>query len=78
MICRRMMLGAMPLSGEIKRISLAEFSRLYLCSLDAARDNSDAPSMPAASPRVSEDNFAVQVVLGMAKNAEKASRMTAP
>jgi hypothetical protein len=52
----------------IQRTSLAEFSRLYLCSLDAAPDKPGDSSRPTASFRASENSFAVQVVLGMSEN----------
>lgn len=52
-----------------QRTSLAEFSRLYLRSLDAAAAvGPDGLSGPTASRQVSENSFAVQVVLGMSKN----------
>jgi hypothetical protein len=52
----------------IQRTSLAEFSRLYLRSLDAAPVGPDGLSGPTASLQVSENSFAVQIVLGMSKN----------
>jgi len=61
-----------------RRTSLAEFSRLYLRAREAASDQASDLSAPTASLEVPENNLAVQVVLGMAKSAEKASRMAAP
>jgi hypothetical protein len=55
----------------IQRISLAEFSRLYLFSLGAAPDKPDATSGSSALIRVSENSYAVQVVLGMSKNSRE-------
>jgi hypothetical protein len=50
----------------IQRTSLAEFSRLYLRSLDADPAKCDCGSLgPPVTPEVSEISFAVQVVLGM-------------
>ena len=50
--------------GEIRPMSLAEFSRLYLRHLDHV-DHS--PGSPASS-RIAENGFAAQVVLAMWKN----------
>jgi hypothetical protein len=50
----------------IQRISLAEFSRLYLSSLGAAPSPDDTTG-PAVSIQVSENSYAVQVVLGMSR-----------
>ena len=55
----------------IQRISLAEFSGLYLRSLDATPDKPDEYSRPTASPQLYENSFAVQVVLGMSKNCRE-------
>jgi hypothetical protein len=63
---------------DFQRTSLAEFSRTYLRSRAAARDKPDESLEPTASSQLSENNFAVQVVLGMTKNADKVSRLTAP
>jgi hypothetical protein len=54
--------------NDIQRTSLAEFSRLYLRALDAARNKSDDRSRPIAQSQIPENSFAVQVVLGMSKN----------
>jgi hypothetical protein len=55
--------------NDIQRTSLGEFSRLYIRSLDAVADKPGERPGPAASPPpASENSFAVQVVLGMAKN----------
>ena len=50
----------------VRRISLAEFSRLYLRSLDAdvAEFNRDLEEA-TEPPQLHENRFAVQVVLGM-------------
>jgi hypothetical protein len=50
----------------IQRISLAEFSRLYLSSLGAAPGPNDTTG-PVASIQVFENSYAVQVVLGMSR-----------
>jgi len=52
---------------EIQRMSLAEFSRLYLRSLDKV----DHPSTLPAPVHIPENGFAIQVVLGMSKNIRK-------
>lgn len=51
----------------IQRISLAEFSRLYLSSLGAAPDRPDDTTRAAVAIEVSENSYAVQVVLGMSR-----------
>lgn len=51
----------------IQRVSLAEFSRLYLSSLAAAPDRPDDTTGPAFAIDVSENSYAVQVVLGMSR-----------
>lgn len=53
---------------NIQRTSLAEFSRLYLRSLDAAPNKPDDLARAIASSPVSENSLAVQIVLGMSKN----------
>lgn len=52
----------------IQRTSLAEFSRLYLRSVDVVPDKPEEPTQPIASPQGSENGFAAQVVLGMSRN----------
>jgi len=51
----------------IQTISLAEFSRQYLRALDCAMDTLCAPSKAAAPLQISQNSFALQVVLGMSK-----------
>jgi len=51
----------------VQRVSLAEFSRLYLSSLGAAPGRPDDTTGPAASIQISENSYAVQVVLGMSR-----------
>ena len=55
---------------DIQRISLARFSRLYLRSLSTAANATDESLKPAMSRQVSENRFAVQVVLGMSQNGQ--------
>jgi hypothetical protein len=63
---------------DFRRTSLAEFSRIYLRSRDLNRDKPSESLWPTTRSQLSENNFAVQIVLGMTKNAEKGSRMIAP
>ena len=53
--------------NRFQSITLAEFSRQYLHGLDSAVDTPCAPSKGTAPLQISENSFAVQVVLGMSK-----------
>jgi hypothetical protein len=53
--------------NNVLRTSLAEFSLLYLRSLETAPNRPHRLPERPASPQISEDRLAVQVVLGMSK-----------
>jgi hypothetical protein len=57
--------------NNIRRTSLAEFSRLYLHPPTVAPNSHDDPIRHVASAQPHENSFAAQVVLGMSKTTEK-------
>jgi hypothetical protein len=61
---------------DFQRTSLAEFSRIYLRSRETDRDKPSELPTAHALPPLSENNLAIQIILGMSKNAEVAARMT--